>query len=102
MGPQRTSIRDDVKLVEQFAAVPSGLGLVFDVRFLPGVDLVAPALIVFEGAASNLPGVGAGSIEEPGVMPDPLATSAETHDGKVPGKRHRDRFLFVRRQGEAD
>src|SRR5882724_3152611 len=102
MGPERATVSDNVKLIEQFTAVPLGFGLVLDVRFLPGIDLVAPALVVFERGAGNLPGVGAGSIEKLRVMPDPLSTSAELHHGKVPGKRHRDQFLFFGSQGEAD
>ena len=44
--PERATVRDDIELVEQFAAIPRRLGLVLDIRFLPGINLVAPALVV--------------------------------------------------------
>src|SRR5262249_27063425 len=99
---ERACVGEDVKFVEEHAAVPQRLGFIIDVTRLPGVDGVAPGGGVFQGVAGDGPGVEAGRAVEVGVAAMPFAAGAELDDGEIPGDDHGNDARFSGLQGEAD
>src|SRR5215470_3071564 len=86
--PDCSTIGENVHLVEQLAAKPQRLRLVFDIWLLPRVDCLAPLLILLESRLCNLPRVLALGTEELGVVAHPSASPTELNQGQIPGESH--------------
>src|SRR5207302_9981867 len=98
VGPERAAVREYIEFVKELAPIPFWLGFVLDIGFLPGINLVAPALVTLERCTCNIPGVCTGGVEELSVMPDPFAASTELNHREIPRKRHRYELLFFGRK----
>jgi len=68
---------------------------------LPGVDGLAPLLLVFERSAGDLESMRAFRTEEVGVMTVPFAPAPELDHRQVPTEGYGHHALFMRGQGEA-
>src|SRR5215470_9586179 len=100
--PDCPTIGENVHLVEQLAAKPQRLRLVFDIWLLPRVDCLAPLLILLQRRLCNLPRVLALGTEEPRIVAHPPAPPTELNQRQIPGKGHRYSLFLMRIERETD
>src|SRR5579863_8167675 len=100
-GPERSTIGQEIKLVEQLGAIPRGSMLIVDDRLLPRIDGFAPLLLMFKGSARDLPRVRSFRSKKVRVMAVPLAPAAELHHRQIPTQGHGNHPALVRSKREA-
>src|ERR1700677_1769113 len=88
VSPDCATIRQRIKLVEKFAAIPGWLGFILCVGPLPGIDLITPPLAALQTCARDRPCIRARSVKKLGVVPHPLAAASKLFNGQVPRQRH--------------
>src|SRR5262249_40220760 len=99
-SPESTAIRQIVKLIEQHAAIPSGLGSVIHIGSLPGINRPAPAVFLQQACTCDLPRIRARSSKEVGIAAQPFAPIAKLYDGEIPGEHHGNLLLLARGKRE--
>ena len=87
-APEGTAIGKYVEFVEQLAPIPQGFRVIFYIRRLPGIDLVAPFICIGQRLFCDLQCIRPGGAVEIRVVPVPFTPAAELGHWHVPGDGH--------------